>query len=227
VRDGKLEIRRDGRARKFVDEVEHRTYSGRYAAARKQTALYITERCVFRLTAEGLELVEIAPGVDLQRDILEKMAVQPVVRAPRTMDSRLFRPQPMGLREDLLRLPFDARFQYDAEQNALFLNFEKFEIRTMADIEAIRNKVRELCEPLGHKVYTVVNYDGFVLPPELENAYAGMVVDVQRYYLGITRYTTSSFLRAKLGDALSRRGLPPYLYESGEEAAAHVREQAP
>lgn len=219
IQDGTLAILRDGGARKFVREVEHRTFSGAYAAQAGRTALYITERCVLRLTADGLELTEIAPGVDLQRDILDRMDVQPMVREPALMDARIFRDEPMGLREDLLRLPFDLRFNYDDTKNVLFLNFEKLEVKTPATVQAIRDKVQALCEPLGHKVYAVVNYDGFVLAPEVEDAYTEMVKDlVERYYRGVTRYTTSSFLRAKLGDALSRRGLSPYIYETQQEA---------
>jgi propionate CoA-transferase len=60
--------------------------------------LYVTERCVFRLCPEGLELVEIAPGIDLQRDILERMEFRPVIRGePALMDARIFRDEPMGL----------------------------------------------------------------------------------------------------------------------------------
>ena len=226
VHGGRLVIARDGGAKKFVREVEHRTFSGAHAAAAGKPVLYVTERCVFRLTPEGLELIEIAPGVDLQRDILDRMDVEPIMRGePALMDARIFGSGPMGLREDLLRLPFEARFRYDAEQNILFLNFEKLEVRAPQVVDAIREAVRALCEPLGHKVYTVVNYDGFVLAPELEEAYTEMVQDlVHRYYHGVTRYTTSSFLRAKLGDALSRRGLSPYIYETGQEAAAHLRD---
>jgi propionate CoA-transferase len=87
-----------GDVRKFVDQVEHRTYSGRHAFARGQPALYITERCVFRLVAAGLELVEIAPGVDLERDILAHMDFLPEVSpALRLMDARIFSDAPMGL----------------------------------------------------------------------------------------------------------------------------------
>ena len=60
-------------------------------------------------------------------------------------------------------------------------------------VEAIRSKVAEICEPLGHKVYAIVNYEGFVLERDVEDAYVGMVKDV-----GVTRFTTSSFMRAKL-----------------------------
>ncbi len=224
ITDGTLRIEREGKSKKFVNEVEHRTFSGPYAAQAGKQVLYVTERCVFQLTRDGMELVEIAPGVDLRRDILERMDFEPIVREPRLMDDRIFRDEPMGLREDLLRLPFDARFKYDEEHNILFLNFEKLEVKTLEMVEAIGRKVRAICEPLGHKVYTIVNYEGFVLDRDVEDAYTEMVREVvERYYLGVTRFTTSSFMRAKLGDALARRNLSPYIFESEQEARAGLR----
>ena len=64
---------------KFVQDVEQITFSGEYAVERKQPVLYITERCVFELTPNGLELVEVAPGIDVEKDILCQMAFRPVV----------------------------------------------------------------------------------------------------------------------------------------------------
>ncbi|MEX3898404.1 acyl CoA:acetate/3-ketoacid CoA transferase [Paraburkholderia sp. BR10954] len=227
VVDGKLRIHRDGTARKFIEEVEHRTFSGPYAAAAGQPVLYITERCVFELGAEGMELIEIAPGVDLERDILARMDFAPILRSPKQMDERIFLPEPMGLRSNILRLPLEARFIYDDDKNIMFLNFSRLEVKRPDDIAAIRTQVCSVCEPLDHKVYAVVNYEGFVLDPALEDAYVEMVEDmVQRYYLGVTRFTTSAFMRAKLGGALTRRGLSPYVYETEAEAQAFLREQS-
>jgi len=224
VADGRLRIDREGNAKKFVREVEHRTFSGPYAAQAGKQVFYITERCAFQLTRDGMELIEIAPGVDLQRDILERMDFEPIVRNPRVTDSRVFRDEPMGLREDLLRLPFDARFSYDEAHNMLFINFEKLEVKTVETVEAIRQNVRAICEPLGHKVYAVVNYEGFHLDREAEDAYTSMVQEVvERYYLRVTRFTTSSFMRAKLGDALAKRNLSPYIFESEQEARQKLR----
>ena len=91
VEDGKLRIVREGRTRKFVNDVEHRTYSGEHAYARGQEALYVTERCVFRLTGGGLELIEIAPGIELERDILGHMEFAPAIsEALKLMDAALF-----------------------------------------------------------------------------------------------------------------------------------------
>jgi propionate CoA-transferase len=98
VDGGALRIVAEGTLRKFVDEVEHRTYAGQFAFARGQGALYVTERCVFRLVEDGLELIEIAPGVDLERDILAQMDFRPQISAAlRLMDPRLFAEEPMGL----------------------------------------------------------------------------------------------------------------------------------
>ena len=73
--------------------------SGHQAAERGQPVLYVTERCVLQLTLDGLELIEVAPGVDIQRDILDRMDFTPIVRTPQLMDARLFLPPPIGLSE--------------------------------------------------------------------------------------------------------------------------------
>jgi len=226
VEDGKLRILDEGGARKFVAAVEQRTFSGEYAVRRKQPVLFITERCVFRLGAEGLELVEIAPGIDLERDVLQRMDFVPVVRqAPALMDERIFRPGPMGLRESLLAIPLDRRLSYDPEQNVFFINFERLSVRTQADVDEVRAEVERRLAPLGKKVYAIVNYDNAVILPEIVGAYTEMVrYLMDRYYWGVTRYSTSSFLRVKLGDALTERGVAPRIYESAEEARDHLRE---
>ncbi len=98
VEDGRLRIVKEGRVRKFIPEVEHVTLSGRRARASGQDVLYITERCVIRLEPEGLMVVEIAPGVDLERDVLGQADI-PLRVSPnlQPMDARLFKPEPMGL----------------------------------------------------------------------------------------------------------------------------------
>lgn len=98
VGDGKLTILREGKSRKFVQRVEQITFSGRYAAQKRQQVFYVTERCVFQLTDEGLLLTEIAPGVSLQDDILAHMDFAPIIQSPRLMDKRIFCTEPMGLR---------------------------------------------------------------------------------------------------------------------------------
>jgi propionate CoA-transferase len=213
-------------SRKFVAEVEHRTFSGREALRRRQPVLYITERAVFRLHPGGLELIEIAPGLDLQRDVLAHMDFAPVIeREPALMEPALFDVAPMGLRDRLLHRPLSERFAYDAASRTLFINFERLTIRSLDDVEAVRREVASRVAALGHRVYGVVNYDHFVIDPEIEDAWAAMVRDlVERFYLNVTRYSTSGFLRAKLGPALAARGVAPHLYESADEARAHLRD---
>lgn len=90
VADGKLHIRKEGKSRKFIDQVEQITFNGHDAALREQKVLFVTERAVFRLTPEGLELAEIAPGVDMERDVLAHMSFKPIIRDVKTMDPGIF-----------------------------------------------------------------------------------------------------------------------------------------
>jgi propionate CoA-transferase len=226
IEGDRLRIISDGDVKKFVREVEHRTFSGAVSVQRGQHVLYVTERCVFKLTSEGLELVEVAPGIDVERDILGLMEFKPIVRRdPVTMDKRIFSNGLMRLRDDLIRIPLERRFTYHSQEKTLFINFEGHVIRNQDDVEQIRRIVDALLSPLGRKVYAIVNYDNFSIFPDIIDEYSAMVHDlVDRFYSGVTRYTTSSFLRAKLGDALKQRALAPHIYESAEEATAHLRE---
>lgn len=95
---GRLRIRKEGRFRKFVPRVEQITFSGEHAAAQGQRVQFITERAVLVITRDGLVVTEVAPGVDLERDVLGQMAFRPRV-APdlKIMDARIFREGLMGL----------------------------------------------------------------------------------------------------------------------------------
>jgi propionate CoA-transferase len=226
VQDGAISILRDGQGAKFVDEVEHRTFSGAYALKRNQPVLYITERCVMKLTPEGMELIEIAPGVDLERDILARMAFRPLIRAPRQMDPRLFSDDLIGLRDAMLALPLEKRFTYDAAENLFFINFERLSLKSIPEIEQIREEVVRMLAPLGHKVRAIVNYDHFSIPEDLMDEYAAMVSGLTlRFYASVSRYTTSGFLRMALGSALTTRGAQPHLFRSADEARAHLSEK--
>lgn len=99
VTDGKLTILTEGKAKKFLKNVEQITFSGIYAQKVHQPVLYITERAVFELTAEGMVLTEIAPGVDLDQDILALMDFEPIISPNlKLMDERIFRNELMGLK---------------------------------------------------------------------------------------------------------------------------------
>jgi len=91
--DGRLQIVQEGRVRKFVQDVEQISFSARDGRCRRQNILYVTERAVFRWTEEGLELIELAPGIDLQSQVLDRMEFTPIVRAVKPMPAHLFAPK--------------------------------------------------------------------------------------------------------------------------------------
>ncbi|HSN64529.1 MAG TPA: acyl CoA:acetate/3-ketoacid CoA transferase [Azonexus sp.] len=221
---GKLRILEEGKSRKFVEEVEHRTFSGPQAAKWGKSVLYITERCVFQLTAEGLMLTEIAPGVDLQKDILDQMAFVPIMHGePALMDARIFRDEPMNMRSQMLEIPMAERLTYDPGKNLFFVNFAGLNVRSAEDVARIRQAVDESLKAVGHKVNAIVNYDRFSILPELVDHYIAMVKGVvERHYHDVTRYTSNTFLRVKLGEALEKRHLAPRLYGSASEAEASL-----
>jgi propionate CoA-transferase len=226
VVDGRIAVVDGVAAAKFLDNVEQRTFSGQYAAAANQPVLYVTERCVFRLTPAGLELVEIAPGIDLESDVLAHVGFTPIIDGePNLMDERIFRDEPMGLHDDLLTVPLEARFSYDGDRNTFFLNMEGLSVETPAAAEAITAEVEKRLAAVGKKVHVVVNYDNFYLAPHLADTYASAVRGLaERYYDSVTRYTTSSFMRLKLGGHLSQRGLAPHIYESRQEALSWLHQ---
>jgi propionate CoA-transferase len=204
VNDGRLHIESEGTHRKFVQQVEHRTFSGRVARQRGQEVLYVTERCVFRLagTAEepALELIELAPGIDLQRDVLGQMGFQPLVSAQlKAMDPALFGAANLQLRERMLTTPLAHRLELDREHRLLFINFEGLAVDSAEDIAEIETQVTALLQPLGERVAVVVNYDNFTILPPLVEAYAAMVKRLkERFYSRVTRYGTGGFLKSRL-----------------------------
>ncbi|MEO8124526.1 MAG: acyl CoA:acetate/3-ketoacid CoA transferase [Burkholderiales bacterium] len=208
VEGGRVCIDSEGTQKKFVHEVEQRTFSGARALARGQRVLYVTERCVFRLAptdagASTLELIEIAPGIDLERQIIAQMDFVPAISPElRLMDASLFAEATMNLRERMLTLPIAERIEFDARSRVLFVNFEGLSIDGMADIDEIEAGIARLLAPLSERVNVVVNYDHFSIRPELMDAYSTMVQRLQeRYYAKVTRYGASSFVKARLEGA--------------------------
>ena len=228
IANGELEIVREGRSRKFVRQVEQITFNGAYAAECGQPVLYVTERCVFRRGREGMELIEVAPGIDVGRDILAQMDFTPIVRNPGLMDPRIFRDEPMQLEETLLGIGLAERVSYDAERNTLFLNLEGMHVRTRDDVDRVRRAVEERCQAIGKKVALVVNYDDFLIDAAVADTYAAMVRYMEtHYYTTASRYTTSAFLRMKLGEALARRRVAAHIFETKDEAQNFVAASHP
>jgi propionate CoA-transferase len=205
IEGGKVRIESEGTMRKFVKQVEHRTFSGREARRRGQRVLYVTERCVFRLVDAGaLELVEIAPGVDLDRDVLAQMDFMPLISPElKLMDAAIFDAPTLGLRERLLERPLAERFELDREHRLLFINFEGLAIESKQDIAEIERMANHLLEPVvrmpEERVAVVVNYDNFSILAGLVEDYSAMVTRLtERFYSRVTRYGTGGFLKAKL-----------------------------
>jgi propionate CoA-transferase len=198
VADGRLAIVREGSVRKFVSEVEHRTFSGAYALKRGQPVLYVTERCVFRLTGNGLELVEVAPGIDIDRDILAHMDFAPIVSNPQPMDASIFAAGLMGLRDRMAEKPLPERFSYDPKLRMLFIDFRQLAITNKVDVDRIEAEVERRIGTLGHRVYAIVNYRGCRIDPGVVETYHRMIESLEtRCYLGVTRYGMAGLLEPR------------------------------
>ncbi len=103
LENGKLTIVKEGKSKKFIPSVKKLSFRGDYAKENKQPVLYITERAVFELKPEGVTLTEIAPGVDLQKDVLANIEFPVKVATElKLMDARIFKPERMGLKDDLV-----------------------------------------------------------------------------------------------------------------------------
>jgi len=95
----------------------------------------------------GLELVEVAPGIEIERDILARMEFRPIIRNPAIMDERIFADGPMGLRDQLLRMPIERRFTYHPGENRFFVNLEGHRVHSHEDVEKIRRIVENRLAP--------------------------------------------------------------------------------
>ncbi len=162
----------------------------------------------------------MAPGLDIDRDILAHMGFEPIIKGtPMIMDERLFNENPIGLRELMLTIPLVDRFSYDARANRFIVNFEGLIVRSITDVQRLHSHFESALAPIAMRVFAVFNYDNFTVMPEVLDDYLAMVKEVvERYYSGVTRYTTSSWLRSNLGEELENRGVAPYIFESRVEA---------
>jgi propionate CoA-transferase len=125
----------------------------------------------------------------------------------------------MGIAESFFKIPLAQRFTYDPAENVFYVNFEGHAVKTHQDILAVKDAVDKILVPLDRKVDAIVNYDNFEIDPDLLGEYTDTVRNiVETYYTSVTRYTASTFLRLKLGQALEARDVASRMYESMEEA---------
>jgi len=220
ISNGTVKVITEGRFGKFVETVSQITFGASLAMDKDQNITYITERCVFKLSRDGLALTEIAPGIDIERDILSRLPFAPTIDGPRTMDPSLFASGRMGLRNRMLELNVSDRIGYDESRNTVFIDFSGLHVRTPEDVEEMVAAVDSLLGPLDGRVKAVINYDRFQLDEAAVDAYADAVRHVQNtYYLDdeVARHTTNAFMRLKLGNELAKRDIHPAIAESSRK----------
>ena len=103
LEDGKVVIVNEGKRKKFKSSIEQVTFSSEFSLKKGQKVLFITERCVFQLVKEGLKLIEVAPGIDIEKDILPYLEFTPIVEEVKLMDSRIFEEGLMGLKDMIIK----------------------------------------------------------------------------------------------------------------------------
>ncbi|MDQ1514290.1 MAG: propionate CoA-transferase [Actinomycetota bacterium] len=228
VEDGRIRIVQESRELKFVERVGQVTFSGPYARDHCQSVHYITERAVFRLTEAGLELIEIAPGVDLERDVLAQMGFRPAI-APdlAEMDPRIFREGPMELRCGS-PMALEDRVRYDPRENIAYVNFEGLTLDSEADVARLTDFFDDRFGAIGQRVQVIVNYDNFALAPAAADAFSAMVAHNQeRYFVSSTRHSTNAFFRRQLAGHLAPAHLEQTVYPDLQAAKeALSREQS-
>jgi propionate CoA-transferase len=218
VADGLLRVVEPGTP-KIVEKVSQVTFNGPRAAARGQAVHYITERCVFRLTEHGLELVEVAPGLDAERDVLAQLPFRPrVAEKLETMPAEIFQIARMGLR-DRPPMSMDERFIYDPDANVAYVNFEGLRILDLDDVRALADFLDTRFVALGRRVNVVVNYDHFTLGDDAADAFFEMVrQNTERFFLSSTRYSTNAFYRRQMGRRFTDERLQHRIYGNFSEA---------
>ena len=158
--------------------------------------LYIYRALRLCLTHGGLELVEVAPGIDIDRDILAHMDFALIVNDPRPMDARIFATGLMGLRDRMAERPLEDRFSYDPKASDALHRFA-----AARDLERARRRAHQdrgggRVRPLGHAVYAIVNYRGVQDRSGVRDSYRRMVEALETScHLGVTRYGMSGLIR--------------------------------
>ena len=216
--DGQLKVETQKSKPKFLSEVEHITFSGCHAIKQNKQILYVTERCVFQLTTEGVELIELAPGINPELDIFPQMEFLPIIsKNLDVMDPSIFIDKPMGIDKIIHDIPLKQRFHYDKNKNALFINFEGWRINNENDLIKLEQTITEKLSNVNGKVEAIVNYDHFYIAPTLIEEYFETISRLESiYYNKITRYSTGAFMKSKMGEALKQRGLAPHIHEGAD-----------
>mmetsp|Transcript_74316 Transcript_74316/g.198515 ORF Transcript_74316/g.198515 Transcript_74316/m.198515 type:complete len:335 (-) Transcript_74316:86-1090(-) len=217
VKDGKLVIVKEGKSKKFVKSIPEVCFSGENANSRKQLVHYITERAVFKLTPEGLELIEIAPGIDLQTQVLDQMEFKPIMKNVRLMNPKIFRPERMKLLESLYSLDMKTRLHYSQSANTLYVDLHGVSITSpdqIATVEAAIQGWFDANPTQVKKVSAFVNYDGFDCREELSSDFTEAAKRLQtNYYGSVRRVSSAGFARHKLANSIDMVLESQYTFE--------------
>ena len=206
VENGELKILREGKMTKFIDSVEQITFSGRLAAEQNQEVLYVTERCVFKLHERGLELIEVAPGIDIDKDILALMSFKPIMNDVKLMDKRIFIADEMGLRKDFIDAPISKRLQI-SEEGELNCDLVGYKIKKQKHLDIIQARTIELCENLPDKILFRMTCKHFEIKEKFLEDFAEMLIRMtHRYFSSIQLDIKEPFLRINLCEALQMQG---------------------
>ena len=206
VEEGKLRIVQEGKVKKFVNQVEHITFSGEFANETGQPVLYVTERCVFSIGPNGMELIEVAPGIDVEQDILAHMDFVPYISNVRPMDKRIFMDEPMGIGREQSEMPIERRISLDREQGKVIINLRSLKLTSRLEILQIKQQIETLCETLNSPVEMIAFYDGFEIKENLKDDYTEMIESIdKRFYKSLVHYTRDPFIRLKFGAELKKR----------------------
>jgi len=174
---------------------------------------YLTERAVFRLTDHGLLLTEIAPGIDLDHDVLAHMDFTPTI-APdlREMDPRIFHDEPMGLSRNAL-VDLDDRLVHHPDDNVLYVNLEGLHLDTAEQARELATYLDRRLTTLGHPVHAIINYDNLELGATAEDTFFTLIRDnTEKHFLTATHYSTNAFFRHQLGERFTQAQLGQTLY---------------
>jgi propionate CoA-transferase len=199
-----LNIDHEGEVKKFVNDVFEKTFSGDEAVRRGQEVLYVTERAVFRRTAKHdlIELIEIAPNIDVQNDIINQMDFVPIVSPSlKIMDERIYNEAKMNVSNEIFG-SLEDRCTYHKKDHTMFLDLFGINLNTEDDVKWFFHGLREILKPLVNqkgRIDMVVQYDGFDIRNNLSGFYVDETSKLEKeLYKSAKRYTGNAFKRAKL-----------------------------
>ena len=211
-----IDIIKDGSIPTFLEKAMETTFSANNAMRRGQSVLYITERAVFKLTKKGIELIEVAPGVDIDKDIIQQMDFKPIVNRStiKVMDERIFSDKKMGLVDEYFSAKHAVArgIEYKRDTHTVYMDLTGVVINDQDTLENFARELQEVYKEYSENgtnpFHCVVNYDGLSLADDLVSEWEAIAKqDEELYYRSVTRYAGRAFLRHKLARSISVKNL--------------------